>query len=224
MRTRPFRWLTTCDTRGQAAPPDLLRLRVIGPPLEGAGSRRQSRPRRSSGSSGTEAAKGERALNTRQQLLDDVRCEGPIPRLLQEARLAVYDRVPTRQALGADGRFQPVGLIPTDAWLEGLVNAVVHRSYSLMGDHVRVEIFGDRLEIERSPSRIPAPGGLPEPAENHPRGGARQHGRSGRNPTDVAARRDSPPAGARRGWSRRVGRQKRFYLSRTPTSPRGCPR
>lgn len=96
----------------------------------------------------------ERGAGVRQQLLDDIRCEGPIPRLLHEARQALYEHIPTRQALGVDGRFGPVSLIPQDAWLEGLVNAVVHRSYSLMGDHIRVEIFDNRVEIE-SPGRFP---------------------------------------------------------------------
>ncbi len=44
--------------------------------------------------------------------------------------------------------------MPSDAWLEGIVNAVVHRSYSLGGDHIRVEIFSDRIEIT-SPGRFP---------------------------------------------------------------------
>jgi ATP-dependent DNA helicase RecG len=34
------------------------------------------------------------------------------------------------------------------------VNAVVHRSYSMAGDHIRVEIFDDRIEIS-SPGRFP---------------------------------------------------------------------
>jgi ATP-dependent DNA helicase RecG len=96
----------------------------------------------------------ERGAGARQQLVADVRCDGPIPRLLGHARDEIYRRIPTRQALGVDGRFGPVGLIPQDAWLEGLVNAVIHRSYSLMGDHIRVEIFDDRVEIE-SPGRFP---------------------------------------------------------------------
>lgn len=50
--------------------------------------------------------------------------------------------------------------MPRDAWLEGIVNAVVHRSYSLAGDHVRIEIFADRVEIE-SPGRFP---GLADPS------------------------------------------------------------
>ena len=44
--------------------------------------------------------------------------------------------------------------MPRDAWLEGLVNAVIHRSYSLGGDHIRFEIFPNRVEIE-SPGRFP---------------------------------------------------------------------
>ncbi len=42
------------------------------------------------------------------------------------------------------------------------MNAVVHRSYSLAGDHVRVEIFDDRVEIE-SPGRFPGLVDLSDP-------------------------------------------------------------
>lgn len=102
----------------------------------------------------------ERGTGARQQLIDDVRCEGPIPRVIERARREIAARLPTRRALGADGRFGPVGIVPEDAWLEGLVNAVIHRSYSVMGDHIRVEIFDDRIEIE-SPGRFP---GLVDPS------------------------------------------------------------
>jgi ATP-dependent DNA helicase RecG len=94
-------------------------------------------------------------------LLTDVRCEGPIPALLLQAREEIFRHIPTRQALTATGRFEAVGLVPQDAWLEGLVNAVIHRSYSMMGDHIRVEIFDDRIEIE-SPGRFP---GLVDPTD-----------------------------------------------------------
>lgn len=30
----------------------------------------------------------------------------------------------------------------------GLVNAVVHRSYSIAGDHIRITIFDDHIEFE----------------------------------------------------------------------------
>jgi len=96
----------------------------------------------------------ERGAGARQQLLDDLRLDGPIPSQLITARQAIFDRIPTRRALASSGRFAQVGLVPQDAWLEALVNAVIHRSYSITGDHVRVEIFDDRVEIE-SPGRFP---------------------------------------------------------------------
>lgn len=98
---------------------------------------------------GTERGSGER-----QQVLRDERIEGPLPRMLVQAREILLDVLPTRQALGSDGRFGSIGLVPEGAWLEGLVNAVVHRSYSITGDHIRVEVFDDRVEIE-SPGRFP---------------------------------------------------------------------
>ncbi len=54
--------------------------------------------------------------------------------------------------------------MPRDAWLEGLVNAVVHRSYSMAGDHIRVSIFPDRIEVE-SPGRFPGIVDLDRPTQ-----------------------------------------------------------
>jgi ATP-dependent DNA helicase RecG len=96
----------------------------------------------------------DRASGVRQRLAYDERCEGPIPRMLVEARAHIDEVQPTRRALGRGGRFEDVPLVPEDAWLEGLVNAVVHRSYSVAGDHIRVELFDDRIEIA-SPGRFP---------------------------------------------------------------------
>lgn len=61
---------------------------------------------------------------------------------------------PIRRALSNEGLFANMPLVPEDAWLEAIVNAVVHRSYSLAGDHIRVEIFDDRIEV-MSPGRFP---------------------------------------------------------------------
>jgi ATP-dependent DNA helicase RecG len=96
----------------------------------------------------------ERGSGARQQLVDDVRLGGPIPKQLAEARAEVKRLQPTRRALGSEGAFEDVPLVPEDAWLEGIVNAAVHRSYSMAGDHIRVEIFDDRIEIS-SPGRFP---------------------------------------------------------------------
>lgn len=84
----------------------------------------------------------------------DLRIEGPIPRAIQEASAVIDSLVPRRRALGDSGLFESRPIVPRDAWLEGVVNAVIHRSYSLAGDHIRVEIYPNRIEIE-SPGRFP---------------------------------------------------------------------
>lgn len=90
----------------------------------------------------------------------DFRIEGPIPEAVEQATSRIEELVPQRRALAESGLFEGRPTIPRAAWLEGLVNAVIHRSYSLSGDHIRVEIYPDRIEIE-SPGRFP---GLANPA------------------------------------------------------------
>lgn len=106
----------------------------------------------------------ERGSGARQQLVDDIRLEGPIPQQLGEAKEQVERLQPTRRALGEGGTFEDVPLVPGDAWLEGIVNAAVHRSYSMAGDHIRVEIFDDRIEIS-SPGRFPGLVDLSDPLQ-----------------------------------------------------------
>jgi ATP-dependent DNA helicase RecG len=89
----------------------------------------------------------------------DLRVEGPIPHVVERAQQIVEDLLPRRRALNPGGRFEATPVVPRDAWLEGLVNAVIHRSYSLAGDHIRVRVYPDRIEIE-SPGRFP---GLADP-------------------------------------------------------------
>lgn len=91
----------------------------------------------------------------------DVRCEGSIPVQITKAADVIEGWVPKVQALAPSGRFEARPIIPRDVWLEGLVNAVLHRSYSMAGDHIRVEIFPNRIEIE-NPGRFP---GLADPAK-----------------------------------------------------------
>jgi ATP-dependent DNA helicase RecG len=91
----------------------------------------------------------------------DRRIEGPIPRCIDEAAAVIDELLPRRRYLGSSGRFEAHPIVPRDAWLEGLVNAVIHRSYSLAGDHIRVEIYPNRIEME-SPGRFP---GLANPAK-----------------------------------------------------------
>jgi ATP-dependent DNA helicase RecG len=108
----------------------------------------------------------ERGTGKRQQLREEVTLDGPIPRALLAAQAEMRRMVPTRRALGQNGRFEEVPIIPEDAWLEGIVNAAVHRSYSLAGDHVRVEVFPERIEIE-SPGRAPGLVRLSDPLNSN---------------------------------------------------------
>lgn len=48
------------------------------------------------------------------------------------------------------GRFERVPEFPKEAWLEGIVNALCHRSYNLQGNSIYIKHFDDRLEISNS--------------------------------------------------------------------------
>ena len=102
----------------------------------------------------------ERGVGSQMTLLEDVRIEGALPQQILESAAAAERLIPAPQQLTDSGRFERVPIIPRDAWLEGIVNAVVHRSYSMMGDHIRVEIFPHRIEIT-SPGRFP---GIADPS------------------------------------------------------------
>ena len=70
--------------------------------------------------------------------------------------LESYEDIEIRdfQHLDTDGRFIVFPEYPEFAWVEGIVNAIVHRDYSIGGDHIRVFMFDDRLEIF-SPGKLP---------------------------------------------------------------------
>lgn len=94
----------------------------------------------------------------------DFRLEGPLPQQIHAAAELIDRQMPRRRALGADGLFDEQQIVPREAWLEALVNAVVHRSYSMGGDHVRFEIFDDRVEVT-SPGLFPGLADLTRPLE-----------------------------------------------------------
>jgi ATP-dependent DNA helicase RecG len=95
-----------------------------------------------------------RESGVRANVIHDERLEGPIPLQIENARDQVQALLPKAMQLGGEGRFIERSIIPEAVWLEAIVNAVTHRAYSIGGDHIRVEIFDDRLEVE-SPGRLP---------------------------------------------------------------------
>ncbi len=82
-----------------------------------------------------------------------MRLEGTIPQLIEQAKALLTEEVKVIR-LGSNGRFQTLPSLPEFAWLEAIVNAVTHRSYSQQGEGIRVKQFTDRLEVE-SPGRFP---------------------------------------------------------------------
>jgi ATP-dependent DNA helicase RecG len=95
-----------------------------------------------------------RETGARSNVVRDVRLDGPLSLQIDAARRRVRRWLPSAIRLQRTGRFAGSTLIPQFAWVEAVVNAVIHRSYSMSGDHVRVELFDDRLEVE-SPGRLP---------------------------------------------------------------------
>ena len=95
-----------------------------------------------------------RETGTRANVISDRRVEGSLITQIEGARRLLRRSLPPVVRLEQKGRFVSSTLIPPFVWLEALVNAVTHRSYSIGGDHVRVELFDDRVEVE-SPGRLP---------------------------------------------------------------------
>ena len=94
-------------------------------------------------------------VGTRFNLVKDITIECPLHQLLTEGRRLLESQMREFQQLGRDGVFQKIPEYPSFAWLEGLVNAVAHRDYSLQGDYIRITMFDDRIEFS-SPGRLPS--------------------------------------------------------------------
>lgn len=95
-----------------------------------------------------------RGVGSSLNVIEDVRITGPLPHQIAEARQTVLKLVPRLDRLEKSGKFERVSIFPEFAWLELIVNAVVHRSYSIAGDHTRIHIHPERIEVE-SPGRLP---------------------------------------------------------------------
>lgn len=89
-------------------------------------------------------------------IIRDYNIEKPILRIIQEAKNFISSQLREFTALNpSTGKFQIVPEYPEFAWLEGIVNAVTHREYALVGRYILVSMYDDRLEIE-SPGKLPS--------------------------------------------------------------------
>jgi ATP-dependent DNA helicase RecG len=80
--------------------------------------------------------------------------DGPIPKVIEGAKQMISEQLREFQYLGNDGVFKIIPEYPEFAWFEGLINAVTHRNYAIAGDHIRISLYDDRMEI-LSPGKLP---------------------------------------------------------------------
>lgn len=90
----------------------------------------------------------------RLNIVKEITFDGPLPRVIDEAKQAISGQLREFQFLGDDGRFTVIPEYPEFAWFEGLVNAVTHRNYAIAGDHIRISLYNDRMEM-LSPGKLP---------------------------------------------------------------------
>ena len=88
-------------------------------------------------------------------LVKDITIERPLHWLLTEGQKLLEAQMREFQQLDRDGKFKKIPEYPAFAWLEGLVNAVTHRDYSLQGDYIRIIMFDNRIEFS-SPGKLPS--------------------------------------------------------------------
>ena len=88
-------------------------------------------------------------------VVKDVTLEKPLHMLLSEGKQLLANQMREFQQLTKKGVFKRIPEYPEFAWLEGLVNAVTHRDYSIGGDYIRISMFDDRMEIT-SPGKLPS--------------------------------------------------------------------
>ncbi|NTW75462.1 MAG: ATPase [Candidatus Moranbacteria bacterium] len=84
-------------------------------------------------------------------VVKDERFTGCIPRLIEILKRFIYASLRDYYFLNIElGRFVKISEYPEDAWLEGIVNALCHRSYNIQGNAIYIKHFDDRLEISNS--------------------------------------------------------------------------
>jgi ATP-dependent DNA helicase RecG len=100
----------------------------------------------------------------------DITIEGNLVQIIQKAQERISAEIYDVTWLNKDGKFVTTPEYPQYAWLEAIVNACVHRSYSFSGTEITVKFFPDRMEVE-------SPGGFVPPVNEK----TIYHTRSSRN-------------------------------------------
>ncbi len=90
----------------------------------------------------------------RLNVIKEINYECAIPKIIEDIKKTINLQLREFQYLDDNGNFKIIPEYPEFAWFEGIVNSLTHRNYSIMGDHIRVSLYDDRLEIF-SPGKLP---------------------------------------------------------------------
>jgi len=95
---------------------------------------------------------GTKALTGKEHnVVKDERFENNIPTLIDKLKVFLSTSFKDYYFLDMEeGRFKKVPEYPEEAWLEGVVNALCHRSYNVQGNAIYIKHFDNRLEISNS--------------------------------------------------------------------------
>jgi ATP-dependent DNA helicase RecG len=81
-------------------------------------------------------------------VVKDERFENNIPWIIDQVKKFLRATLKDYYFLDLEtGRFNKVPEYPEEAWLEGVVNALCHRSYNVQGNAIYIKHYDDRLEI-----------------------------------------------------------------------------
>ncbi len=88
---------------------------------------------------------------TNHNVVKDERFESNVPSLIDKLKVFLQTSFKDYYYLDINtGKFKKVPEYPEEAWLEGVVNALCHRSYNVQGNSIYIKHFDDRLEIINS--------------------------------------------------------------------------
>jgi ATP-dependent DNA helicase RecG len=90
-------------------------------------------------------------FGTEHNVVKDERFENNIPWIIDQVKKFLRATLKDYYFLDLEtGRFNKVPEYPEEAWLEGVVNALCHRSYNVQGNAIYIKHFDDRLEFSNS--------------------------------------------------------------------------
>lgn len=96
----------------------------------------------------------EMQTGTEMNIVKDETFALPLYKVIEKTEEFIKTQLREFNHLGPNGKFVSIPEYPEFAWKEGLVNAVTHRDYSISGEHIKIILYDDRLEII-SPGKLP---------------------------------------------------------------------